>query len=300
MDSDATKSQQEPLVLVFGADDNHAMALAVALYSALIHLERGCTLYLYVIDVGIGRLNKRRLRRIANFDHLEVYLEWVKPNFPPTTELRVTERLTAATYSRFLIADFVSERFDKAIYLDCDVMVESNLMNLWKEEISDHALLAVRSFVNPYVSSSGGVVNYEDLGLRPDNPYFNAGVLVLNLKRWRSERFAETLFDYVRQYKHFMNTCSQEPLNAVLADDWGMLDPKWNVVQQILFMERYEASDYGDKIKAERENLLNKAYIHHVTSTKPWELNCEHPGKVKWRRYLQESNWFGPIEDTAL
>ncbi len=293
-----TEPRSEPLVLVFGSDDNDAMSLAVALYSALVHLQRSCPLYLCIIDGGISHLSRRRLHRVVDANHSNVELQWLTPNISALSDLKIGGHITAATYYRLLIPDVIPERFNRAIYLDCDIQVEANLAKLCEENLDGHALLAVRDFLIPYVSSPGGLTNYQELGFRPETPYFNAGVLVMNLKRWRAEVLSEKVFRYLRQYKGALNFLSQEGLNAVLAGDWGMLDPKWNVASSILSYERWGESDFKEEIEAVRDDLLRNPYIHHfIGPNKPWQLNCEHPAKLQWRYYLEESRWFSPVEE---
>ncbi len=263
MDTITTEARGEPLVLVFGSDENDAMPLAVALYSTLVHLERDCSLYLYIIDGGISDICRRRLCRVVDANHIDIELEWLTPNISLLRDMKIGGHITAATYYRLFIPDILPEGFDKAIYLDCDVQVEADLTQLWREDIGGHALLAVRDFLIPYVSSPGGLANYQELGFKPATPYFNAGVLVMNLKRWRAEKISERVFHYLRQYKEALNFLSQEGLNAVLAGDWGMLDPKWNVASSIFSYERWEESAFKEEIKAVRDDLLQNPYIHH-------------------------------------
>lgn len=289
MISPETRSRQEPIVLVFVADDNYTILLAVALQSVLVNLERGCSLYLYIIDGGISQINKARLMRILAADHIDFHLEWVVPDMTSLRNLKIHGTKTTAIYLDLLIPDIVSQRFDKAIFLDCDVQVEVSLTKLWQEKSDDCALLAVQSFVTPYVSSPGGLSNYQDFGYEPETPYFNSGVLLLNLKRWRSEKISQKVFDYLHRYRKYQSLHDQYGLNAVLANDWGMLDPKWNVMATVL-------SSVREDIQTRREELLNHGYIYHFTGPKPWQPNCKHPAKAQWHRYLEESLWFNPGE----
>src|SRR5207244_1433075 len=99
---------------------------------------------------------------------------------------------------------------------------------LWDRGTGDHAVLAVQDSIAPYVSSRFGVARYRELGLPPKAKYFNAGVLVLNLDRWRRERVTERALEYVKAYAHEVSFWDQEGLNAVLSGKWGELDSVWN------------------------------------------------------------------------
>lgn len=278
---------REPIVLVVAADDPYAILMGVALHSALIHLEPGSSVYLYIIDGGISDRNRERLERIVDVANLDLHLRWVVADLGPLADLE-SGVLGTGAYLRLLIPDIVAERFDKAIYLDSDVQVEVSLSRLWGQPLDDHAVLAVQDFVSPFVSSPGAVTNYTEFGYDPDTPYFNSGVLMLNLTRWRSEAISQQVIQAARDYEQFVQFADQYGLNVVLADDWGMLDPKWNVMTII--------PTAREDIRSTQEELLNYGYIYHFTGYKPWQHECTHPARHQWRRYLDESLWFDPGE----
>lgn len=293
----STASQQSPLVVVCGSDDNYAMPLAVTLYSALVNLEKGCT-YLYIIDGGISNRSKERLQRVLDFKHIHISIDWViPPDLESLSDLQTHSWITTAAYLRLLIPNILPEQFEKAIYLDCDLQVEANLKNLWEQEIRRYALLAVRDLGTPYVSSRWGIAKYRELGLAPETPYFNSGVLVINLQRWRAENISQRVIEYLRKYHQYVHLGEQEGLNAVLANEWGRLDYKWNLISRILYYDQWEESAFKEEIRAIREELIHKPYIFHFAGgSKPWQIGCEHPQQLRWIRYLKESGWFARTE----
>jgi lipopolysaccharide biosynthesis glycosyltransferase len=305
------KKKDDPLVLVFCSDDHYSILLAVAMHSALVHLENDCPISIYVVDGGISEINKRRIDKVADLSRKNPKLEWVNPDYSLLKDLSIYGNVTFSTYLDLMIPHLLPERFNKAIYLDCDLQVETSLSKLWQEDIGDNAILAVQSFVTPSVSSPGGLPNYSELGYTPDTPYFNAGVLVLNLKKWREEEITHRVIEQQRQSGRYLEKIYEEDgyivseqygLNAVLADDWRRLDPKWNVMSTIFYLkhEKGKTSPYQKELINRRAELLHHPYILHFTGPKPWKLECSHPGKVKWRHYLSESGWFEPLNLKGL
>ncbi|WP_414575270.1 glycosyltransferase family 8 protein [Anabaena sp. CCY 9402-a] len=287
-----------PLVVVCGADNNYAMPLAVTLYSALVNLEKGCTLYLYIIDGGITDQSKQRIQRVLNVEHIDLHLQWISPsNLTSLSHIKTPDWVSVATYLRLLIPDILPEIFKKAIYLDSDLLVKGNLKNLWNQEIANYALLACTDLVIPCVSSSLGIINYKELGLTPDTPYFNAGVLVMNLPKWREEEISEKVWHYFSENADYVRMGDQEGLNAVLANKWGKLNPKWNVISHILCYESWKDSPFKEEIRHIKDELIHKPDIVHFAGVaKPWKIGCDHPAQLQWIHHLQASGWFQTTE----
>ena len=76
------------------------------------------------------------------------------------------------TFARYFIPDFVTE--DKVLYLDSDLIVTDDLTDLFELDLGENYLAATRSCFGA------------GLG-------FNAGVLLINNKQWKSESIRQQL-----------------------------------------------------------------------------------------------------------
>jgi lipopolysaccharide biosynthesis glycosyltransferase len=288
------------LVIACGADENYAQPLAVTLYSTLRNLEAGeRSVDLYVFDGGISSESKERLRRVvAGTCAGSVHLTWVKPDTSAFDDLFTREGISTSAYLRLLIPEHLPEEADRAIYLDSDLLVKANLTRLWDKPMKGQALMAVQGWGIPYVSSNRGISKYKELGLAPDTPYFNSGVLVINVDRWRQENVAERVCQYMRTYREHLNMCDQEGLNAVLAGHWKPLDPRWNVIGAPESLDEFPGSAYKKRVEPPRENGLFEPYIWHFAGpySKPWMVGCRHPAQFEWMHCLRESGWYHLVE----
>lgn len=283
------KLENEPIVVVCAADNRYAMSLAVMLSSALANLSTNRQVVIFIIDGGIKKSNKRKIIRSLNLSQVSV--EWLQIDDALLSNMLISRHVTLATYYRILIPELLPKQYKKAIYLDSDLIVKQNLELLWNIDIGENYLLGVQEMDVPYVSSPKGLMNYQQLGIPSDTKYFNAGVLVINLDKWRSNSKSAKVIEYIEQNKEHVRWHDQDGLNAVLAGKWGELDLKWNQIPKI-----YEYSSWRDSPFTEDEynNILHNPYIvHFSSSSKPWKLGCKHPAKNLFFKYIDMTAWSG-------
>ena len=97
---------------------------------------------------------------------------------------------TIDTYTRLWLGEFFPQTVDRVLYLDADIVVVGSIAPLWNVDLGGALMGAV-----DIPGSDRGVTR---LGMRAEDGYFNAGVLVIDLKQWRATRAEETVLDYIR------------------------------------------------------------------------------------------------------
>jgi lipopolysaccharide biosynthesis glycosyltransferase len=295
-----TASSNNPLILVCAADDNYAMQIAITIRSVLENLGSDRKVVQYIIDGGIKEHNKRKILQaidperchvnwLSNPDALIAKVEGL--NNLHLGDSSAAAHLTIATYYRILIPELLPHQYQKVIYLDCDLVINGDLGKLWDIEMGDNYLLAVQDQAAPYVSSAAGLMNYQALGIAADAKYFNAGVLVINLEKWRSERIDSQLLEYLKNYQDFIRWHDQDALNGVLAGKWGELDPRWNQMPQIYSYSSWQDSPFSETTY---NNIVRDPYIiHFSSSSKPWNSREKHPYMHLFFKYLDLTPWSG-------
>ncbi|MBW4424537.1 MAG: glycosyltransferase family 8 protein [Nostoc desertorum CM1-VF14] len=280
-------SNEKSIVLVCAADDNYSMPIASATRSVIANFQSEQKLVLYIIDGGISKLNKHRI--IKNLKSEEVSINWLKPKKQHFKNVQTSSTITIAAYYRILIPQLLPKQFNKAIYIDSDVIVQGNIEQLWDIDIGEYYLLAAQDMGAPYVSSPRGLINYQNLGISPESKYFNSGVLVMNLKKWREDQIFEKLMEYLRINKQYVRWHDQDGLNAILAGKWGELEPKWNQMPYLFQYSSWQDSPFTEDVFNQLIN--NPDIIHFSTKDKPWHDSCNHPYKDLFFQYLDNSIW---------
>lgn len=274
--------------VVFAADANYAAPLAVAMVSAAVNCDPQRNLVFHVLQSGItGALRDRVENSLAMAQRPNAGINWLEAPVKKIENFPVAHRYTTAlTFARLLLPEIMPPEITRLIYLDCDLVVNGDLAELWDVDIGDKALGAVRD-LSGVVSDPDCVVNYRELGIPGDAPYFNAGVLIMNLAKWRDAGIDAQVLAHLSDYQDIIRMADQEALNAVLWNDWQELDYSWNW--------QIPHRDYrtGRLRLAWTPKETSKNIIHFTTGEKPWRAGCDYDEKKYFLRYLDQTDWRG-------
>lgn len=290
--------KNEFINIVMGADDNYAMPLAVTIYSILENVDQDSNLRFYILDGGMSIISKEKLIRLIKKDGQSGHqLHWIEPEKSSIEQIPYRGWQSKSTYLRFLISKTLPKSVKKVIYLDCDLILENDISELWDYTLSDIIVRAVRDFIVQTVSHPTGVINYEQYGGNVNSPYFNAGVLLINLDFWRDEKISEKAIHYLEKNKKSFKLNDQEALNAVLIGKWKELDPLWNQQGGIFWPQVFPDTIFTEKLMNRYNNLRNNPFIiHFLSENKPWNFKCMHPFTARFIFYLEKSCWFTNFE----
>ncbi|TXC92799.1 glycosyltransferase family 8 protein [Metabacillus litoralis] len=250
--------------IVSASDDKYAIHLGVMLTSLFMNQDQTEHINIYIIDGNLSESNKLKLQLIVErFNSSIHFLEIDDEVFHSFNERK---RISKQAYYRILIPNLLSTDINKALYLDCDLIVTKDLTALWETNIEDYHLAAVESTI------SKKLIKY--ISLPTGSGYFNSGVLLLNLEKWREDNTSEKIIRYKEKHPDQKRFMDQDALNAVLYDKWLKLHYKWN----------YTTGHWNRrKIYPQKDAVI----IHFTTRKKPW--NSEHPFKNEYYKYLRSS-----------
>jgi lipopolysaccharide biosynthesis glycosyltransferase len=289
------------VVVVCAADNKYAMQVAITIRSIVENLSSDRKLIQYIIDGGIKERNKRKI--LESVDSQRCEIRWlpkpdallgkleVEKEFCISDDVGAPGYISLATYYRLVIPTLLPNEYKKAIYLDCDLVVNCDLGKLWDIDLKENAILAAQDQGALYISSPAGLLNYQELGISPDAKYFNAGVLVMNLEKWRTDNIVAQAIECARNKQEFIRWHDQDVLNMILAGKWGELDPRWNQMPQAFTYSSWSNSPFSENVY---NNLVSAPYIVHFSSaSKPWNSRKPHPFHHLFIKYVDLTVWSG-------
>ncbi|MCE9608459.1 MAG: hypothetical protein K8U03_26545 [Planctomycetia bacterium] len=289
------------IVLAAGADEAFAFPLTITMHGAVSHLSAGRGADIYIVDGGIRPETQAKMRRIIQGDNLNIEVRFLAPDLDRLSNVPVAH-INAMTYLRLLLPDLLPAEIDHVLYLDSDLLIRGDLGIPWSLRSHTRAIAATREFSAPRVSAPRALPNWEHLGLPPDAPYINAGLLLMNLKRWREENIASRILEYVRRTTDINRYADQDGINAILCQDCELLPAEWNV--PAYFESNVVIKDLDDPISqaliANRHRLLREAFvIHFIGPRKPWRNGLGLKCQWDWLEQAKYSGWFESAFDYA-
>lgn len=255
------------LPIVMATNDNYAPALGVAILSILAHREHCDAYALYILYTDLSYPNLKRLEGLS-CENFSVRCIKLSPPELPKTEGWISKE----TYYRLFAADLLPE-YDKLLYLDCDVIVLSDLAALYTQELGDRLIGAVCDY------RFDGTYAQRVLGVSTE-AYINAGVLLINASLWRRERIAHRCLAFLRR-NHRLEAYDQDAINAVCCERILLLEKKWNFQQvwpEIYNWHPMHMAFRKNACVPEHETFVFSAsgILHYVCAEKPWlELQRE-------------------------
>ncbi|MEJ7582543.1 MAG: glycosyltransferase family 8 protein [Acidimicrobiales bacterium] len=194
------------------------------------------------------------------------------------------------SWVRVLLPQLLPE-LDRVVYLDGDTLIVDAVEDLWALPLGDAPVAAVANVTDPPMYP-----HVESLGIEDPKSYFNAGVLVVNLRRWREEAATSSLIRFVTARTQPLPWFDQDALNAVFAGRWMPLHPRWNAMNSLWTWGPLAVGVFGDE--RVRSATTHPVILHFEGPTicKPWHYLCEHPWRGEYRTMLHRTPW----ADTAL
>ena len=194
--------KENNIPVVFATDDKYLPYLAVTLASLKAHASPAYCYDLVVLCLGVSQKNKTLLssmfEEVSNFSLRFVEMD----DFFAGNSFFIDKYLSLSTYSRLFIAQIFA-RYQKVIYLDCDLLINADIREMFDIELEDKLLLCCRDF-----GFASGTIRkspifgdrYAETKLKIDNflDYFNAGVLVFNVQAIRKQGIDKILLENVK------------------------------------------------------------------------------------------------------
>ena len=262
-------ADDEEMNIVYVTDNNYVLYTLLSIKSIFDNNTSNSKFRFFIIENGISKHNRAKISNYIEKNNQKA--EFIKCDTTPIdggenmqTGL-IHERniyITRIVAAKLLIPELLPEDIEKALYLDSDTLVLSDIKELYSQDISNYII--GMGMDNVYYNST--IENEIPIPI-----YYNSGILLINVKKWKEDNINAKILDYVKKNPK-IRWPDQDVLNKILPpDEIKMLDRKWNNQYRTFNDTTIETTDNG-------------GIIHYFTKVKPWQFG-PHDSQFK-RKYL--------------
>ncbi len=290
------------LNVCYVCDERFEIPTTISLQSLLRNNEHIDIINTYIISNSINKFEKNRLinlsrkyRRNITFVSCEnKFSHDVMDSLFKNENISGSYRRGIHTFGRIFLSSLLPD-VDYTLYLDGDTLVVDKLDYLADLE-TDKPLLAAYDIIP---SGYNRVI-----GKETNDPYFNAGVLYMNLNLWRKENYEEKILNFLEEQDVLYLFGDQDLINVFFSNNIGTLPLNYNMMYIVrkYSSDKLREFDFGKKkfySNKDIELAKNDPKILHYTGEpfgKPWEYPILTRDNKLWIKEYKQSNCYGLVK----
>lgn len=280
--------------VVYYSSDFFSEMCGVSIQSLCENNKDSDSITVYVVEDKISDKNKKRLTAIT--DRYNRCIEFIKMPTQEECYPGVTINL-GRTYARMALGEILPKDVDRVLSLDSDTLVVDSLKEMYSTVFEDNQYVAgVYDCIGKAIQT--GVLKAED-----DLLYCNAGMFLIDLKKWREKNIGQRLLESVLKNadgNHVMYFLEQDLMNLTFYKDLKLLHPRYNLLTSISFFDYKEVIKMKKPVtyytQEEVEHAKKQPAILHATTCfyikkRMWVENSDHPFHERYLYYRNQTEW---------
>lgn len=263
-------NQNNNIHLGIAIDENYVTLFYVLLTSVFAN-NKNNKITVHIIATGVDENERNRMLDFMHKNNGEIF--FYDFDNSQASDLYIKKHLTVACYYRLYLPALVPEKIEKLLYLDTDIVVIGDLLELYNTDLK---------------GLPAAIVNYPESKPKPElnvhqpGDYFNSGLMLMNLSEWKKQNISEKAIEFVQQNPGVCKLSDQDGLNAVLVGNYLKLPLKYNVTLSDI--------PYNLGKRKHKEYLKDKVIIHYTRGGhKPWKILGKNKFRYLYHYYLKQS-----------
>lgn len=283
----------DEMQIVYATDEQYARIMAVSICSLLESCNAPNKISIHVISDGVTEATRTKVRELVNRYHAAI--EFIElPDLDSLAGVHLDfKEFSLSTFARLWLTELLPN-VERVLYLDCDTLVRSPLDELWLTQLGDIESVAG-------VLDAVSAINKAKIGLSPDAPYINAGVMLIDLDKWRESRALDTFTEFLRTHSGRVPHNDQGVINGCLWKSVKPIHPRYNVMSYCLALSYPEIMSYKRPsawiTKDQFGELTSAPAILHATGSfffeRPWIEDSGSPMAPVWAEVKAKTPWSG-------
>lgn len=279
--------------ILYSSSDSYAFLTGISMLSLLENNKKCNEINFYIMDNAISNDNKKNLIDIAYKYNRNISFVPM-PDMQKKTGLNIkTGRWNISTFGRLYMAEALPVDVEKVLNIDCDTIIVDSLEPLWNINMDEYIVGGMLESINDRYR--------KNVGMNAGESYLNGGILMMNLKRVRQEKYEDKFTEFIKKYCGYLGYLDQDVINGVVSEkDKCILPIRYNMLSIYFYSTynqtmRYRKANHFYSQEEFKQGKDKPGLIHFTTcfldGLRPWiEGNC-HPWREEFLHYKSMSPW---------
>lgn len=276
------------LHVAIASDENYARFVASLIVSIMNNNKEFDRITFHLLVNGISDESMRKIKSVLNSVSIELKI-YDMSDLDGRLGIKIPQTIALTSYARLFMSRIIDEGVSRILYLDTDIVVLDNLNDMWCVDLTNNP-------VGGCLDVFEGTESKTSIGLPPDYPYINAGVLLINLDYWRENKLQDKFLQFLIDHNGNVHHHDQGIINGVCNYSIKLLPPQYNMHSTVFshpfsLIKKITNPYYS---RSEYEEAIKRPVIIHFTEgfyNRPWKKNCKHPYRDAFEKYNQMTPW---------
>lgn len=261
--------KKEQVNICLSCDDNFIIHCVSAISSIVENASCDSFLNIHFLHKSLSKKNKQAIEKVGNTKNSRIIFRQVEEKDFSDCPIPENTHFSIETYFRMKIPSLFPS-IDKILYIDCDTITLGDITALWNTDITNYYAAVCQDIITP-----SHLIEFTG-----KHKYFNAGIMLINCKKWREHNIEAKCFEFVKNHGDKIVWVDQDVLNPVLAHNIKYFGMDWN----LLYNPGYDL--VSNLYKDSEINL-----IHYISRNKPWNTNIPAKYAKYYYKYAFKTPW---------
>ena len=286
--------------IVYISNEKYVPHLAASMCSVMENNESEKEIVFYVVSTGMTEDSTNKLaklcdhydRRMLTYDLSDLDKK-ISPEGQP-----FLKKFDISILGRFFLGEIMPANIDKVLYLDCDTIITGSLHELYDILPKEDIILAAVQEPTIYKSTK------RIIALKDSDPYFNSGVLLIDMNMWRRLNIDIRLRNYFESISKESIFADQDAINGLLCGYIESVHPKYNFFTNYKYFRWSTLAGMSPAYKTVSKDEFDEAkaspvVIHYAGDERPWIRGSRNPYRKEYNKYLSLTEWRDTGKETG-
>lgn len=231
------------IAIIFSCNESYAIYLGVAIRSLIYNSSETDNYDIIILQSDLTEESKLKILSVAKYkENISIRFINMQPYYRSVdiNSFYLDGYVPIETYNKFFLQQILSDDYKRCVYLDSDIIIEDNISNLYNIDLKGKPIGASHNVANINAAYRNKEIKNKNiktyfehtLGLNSYKDYFQAGVIVLDLKSIKNLNLLDRCLEKLRTISTpiYFDQCIY---NSLFNNNVTFFSTMWNYVWYI-------------------------------------------------------------------